>query len=494
MNGEGKTMDEKVNTELERNNKVAMIAHAIDTAVMIIFCILQAVAGRQTGIYVLIISILGIAPIIAEYVFWKQNHETSMVKHFMAIGFAIFYTVALFTSTNNMVFVFVIPMILLITIYNDARYSLLINIGTVLESFIVVIVGANTGKFGYTGLDSAIIQVIVMILIGIYSFMSAQVLNINNKNKVEAIKKAQGKTELLLNNISELSQKMESGIEDIHVELDKLNEASSVTQDAMKEVTVGTNDTAEAVQKQLLQTEAIQNRVNMVNEAADNITESMHETLNVLERGNQDVKIMVQMVEKSVQNGADVAEKLQTLDKYMAEMNSIVELISGITSQTSLLSLNASIEAARAGEAGKGFAVVATEISGMATQTQDATEQITALINNVSGAISEVVEVIHQMIAGIDEEKQGAANTADSFSEIQNNTYAIRDSAKDLMNHIVELKEANNEIVDSIQTISAISEEVSAHASDTLESEEANTGILDKMKEKMQELLKEINH
>lgn len=80
----------------------------------------------------------------------------------------------------------------------------------------------------------------------------------------------------------------------------------------------------------------------------------------------------------------------------MAEMNSIVELISGITSQTSLLSLNASIEAARAGEAGKGFAVVATEISGMATQTQDATEQITALINNVSGAISEVVEVIHQ--------------------------------------------------------------------------------------------------
>ena len=437
---------------------------------------------------------MGIAPIIAEYVFWKQNHETSMVKHFMAIGFAIFYTVALFTSTNNMVFVFVIPMILLITIYNDARYSLLINIGTVLESFIVVIVGANTGKFGYTGLDSAIIQVIVMILIGIYSFMSAQVLNINNKNKVEAIKKAQGKTELLLNNISELSQKMESGIEDIHVELDKLNEASSVTQDAMKEVTVGTNDTAEAVQKQLLQTEAIQNRVNMVNEAADNITESMHETLNVLERGNQDVKIMVQMVEKSVQNGADVAEKLQTLDKYMAEMNSIVELISGITSQTSLLSLNASIEAARAGEAGKGFAVVATEISGMATQTQDATEQITALINNVSGAISEVVEVIHQMIAGIDEEKQGAANTADSFSEIQNNTYAIRDSAKDLMNHIVELKEANNEIVDSIQTISAISEEVSAHASDTLESEEANTSILDKMKEKMQELLKEINH
>lgn len=487
-------MDEKSNTELVRNNKVAMIAHTIDTMVMLIFCILQVIGGRQTWIYALILTVLGITPIVAEYVFWKQDHETSMVKHFMAIGFAIFYTVALFTSTNNMVFVFVIPMILLIAIYNDARYSLLINIGTVLESLIVVIIGANTGKFGYMGLDSAIIQVVVMILIGIYSIMSAQVLNVNNKEKVEEIRKAQGKTEILLNNMSELSQKMQIGIKDIHVELDKLNEASKVTQGAMKEVTVGTSDTAQAVQKQLLQTEAIQNKVNMVNEAATNIIESMRHTLDVLEHGNQDVESMVQMVEKSVENGADVAEKLQTLDKYMAEMNSIVELISGITSQTSLLSLNASIEAARAGEAGKGFAVVATEISGMATQTQNATEQITELINNVSGAISEVVEVIHQMIEGIDEEKQGAANTADSFAEIQNNTYAIRNSAKDLMSHIVELKDANNVIVDSIQTISAISEEVSAHASDTMESEEANTGILDKMSDKMQELVKQINH
>lgn len=487
-------MEKSTITEAVRNNKMAMLAHTIDTVVMLIFWVLQANDGRQSWLFVLIAAILGLGPIIAEYVCWKRNHETKAIKHIMAVGFAAFYTFSLFTAENNLVFAFVIPMILIISIYNDTRYSIMINIGTVIESFIVVIVGAQTGKLGYAGEDSAIIQVVVMILIGIYSFLAVRILNKNNQEKVQNVEAAQDRTEHLFSDISELSKKMKEGIEDIHIELDKLNESSKVTQDAMKEVSVGAADTAEAVQKQILQTESIQKKVNMVNDAATSITENMQHTLKVLEDGNRDVELMVQMVETSVKNGADVAEKLETLDKYMSEMNSIVELISGITSQTSLLSLNASIEAARAGEAGKGFAVVATEISGMATQTQNATDHITELITNVSTAISEVVEVIHQMIEGINEEKQGAANTADSFTAIQTNTFAIRDNAKHLVRDVAELKEANNVIVDSIQTISAISEEVSAHASDTMNSEEENTAILDKMKVKMQELLERINH
>ena len=66
----------------------------------------------------------------------------------------------------------------------------------------------------------------------------------------------------------------------------------------------------------------------------------------------------------------------------------------------------ASGRAARAGEAGRGFSVVATEISGMATQTKDATGNIAELIQNVSGAIGEVVTVIRQMIDGIGSQRE----------------------------------------------------------------------------------------
>lgn len=485
-------MEQRINTEIERNNRVGMLAHATDATVMVIYSIIQTYAGLHSGLYAVLMVILGIGPVVAEYVCWKKDPATPAIRHFLAIGFALFYSVALFTSTNNIVFVFVIPMILVISIYNDTKYSLMINTGTVIESLLVAVIGSQTGKFGYAGADSAVIQVVIMVLVGLYSFLSAQVLERNNREKMQNIDESRKETELLLSDISSLSRELAAGIEDMDTDLDRLNTTFAKTKGAMEQVTAGADDTANAVQKQLSQTEAIQSKVELVNDASNRIAENMEQTLQTLEGGNKDVRALVEMVDASVQNGADVAEKLGTLDKYMEEMHSIVELIGGITSQTSLLALNASIEAARAGEAGKGFAVVATEISGMATQTKEATVNITELIQNVSSAISEVVGVIRQMIAGINEEKQGASNTADSFLAIEKNTFAIQEHVKKLAAEINELKEANSVIVASIQTISAVSEEVSAHASETMEAEEENSTRLNDMKDTMQGLLNKI--
>lgn len=258
-------------------------------------------------------------------------------------------------------------------------------------------------------------QVTAMILVAVYSIYAAQTSNANNQQKMENIKEAQSKTELLLSDISNMSQQMQSGMEDIYGKVENLNSASKLTKDAMSEVGSGTTETANAVQTQMQQTEAIQQKVEMVSSVAERINQSMQQTLQVLESAGKDMGVLVSQVDHSVEKGDSVAGQLETLDKYIEEMHSIVELISGITSQTSLLALNASIEAARAGEAGRGFSVVATEISGMATQTKEATVHITELIENISNAISEVVSVVREMIGAINEEKQSTENTANNF-------------------------------------------------------------------------------
>lgn len=288
---------------------------------------------------------------------------------------------------------------------------------------------------------------------------------------------------------SELSERLTAGIADIHNKMDKLSAASKRTTYAMEELSGGAGDTAESVQNQRMQTEAIQNKVDEVSSIAAQINESMQHTMKALENGNRDVAQLVTEVETSVANGTTVTEKLEALNHYMEEMHTIVELIGGITSQTSLLALNASIEAARAGEAGRGFSVVATEISGMATRTKEATVSITELINNVSSAIHEVVGVISRMISGINDEKQGVSNAANSFEIIQSNANAISDHMGYMNRSVSELKAANEVIVDSVQTISAISEEVAAHASEIMNAEEENAAVMEEITQVMQGLM-----
>ena len=103
--------------------------------------------------------------------------------------------------------------------------------------------------------------------------------------------------------------------------------------------------------------EEIQNKVAVVTQATGSIADSMKHTVEVLGQGREDIEILVSQVEQSVTNGADVADKLKELSGYVEKMHEIVDMISSIANQTSMLALNASIEAARAGEAGRGFAV-----------------------------------------------------------------------------------------------------------------------------------------
>lgn len=481
-------MEKRAMSELERINKTAMTSHFIMSVVMLLFCILQTLNGEKTILYLVVMTVLALSPVLGEFIFWKRDHDTAAIKHLVAIGFACFYTVAMFTTTCSMVYVFVIPMILVVTLYNDARYNVMINVGTILESILVVILGAKTGGFGYLGLEAATIQVVVMILVGILSVYTAKTSSKNMEQQIAHLTTEQNRTEETLQKTAELTRHLEEGITGIYHELEKLNEASRQTKAAMEEVSGGAQDSAMAVQNQSIQTEAIQQKVTAVDTVASSITDNMQKTLEVLENGSRNMTDLMKQVDTSVKNSEDAAAKLELLDGYMKEMNSIVEIISGITSQTSLLALNANIEAARAGEAGRGFAVVATEISGMATQTKNATVNITELIGNVSGAIEEVVAVIRQMIDGIREEKQGAQDSADSFARLQESTLSIRTNTENMMKHVAELKAANQEIVDSIQTISAISEEVSAHASETLEAEIENAQILEHISQMMSDM------
>ena len=186
-------------------------------------------------------------------------------------------------------------------------------------------------------------------------------------------------------------------------------------------------------------------------------------------------------VNQSETVGATVAEKMNELMENTKKMNSIVEMINSITSQTSLLSLNASIEAARAGEAGRGFAVVAGEIQTLAGQTSDATVNITKLINDINCSIQEVFTSTNQMMENNKTQNQAVETMASTFEEIEQCVSNINEVSSNLENVVEELARSNETIANGINMISSVTQEVSARANETLEDAEKNAVIVEEV-------------
>lgn len=460
--------------ELARENTVAMNCHFLVCGIISIAYFVEFLKGDGTLLYVLATIILAMGPVVGEIICYKKQHDTKMIKHFVGIGYAILYTFVMFTTNNHFTFVYVIPMLIAITVYNDFKYSLPIEVGVVIVNVIQLALFFKRGIYTKADMASVEIQFFVIVLIcGIQLYVSIVAEKLNQK-KLAELKAEHEKTEELLTRIMDTSDKMTQQITESAQKTASLGESMQAMKESMEEVNSGSNDTAEAVQSQLNQTEEIQAMVEQVEKGTENIIDSMNQNKEAIAQGNANVGILVKQAEETVESGKKVTEELSQLDTYMSQMNSILDIINSITSQTSLLALNASIEAARAGEAGRGFAVVASEISQMAQQTKDSTVQISQLIENVSNAIQMVVEVSGSMISMIESQNETTEKTAESFTVIEKNSDNVYGQSNELAAYVTKLADANKKIVDSISTISAISEEVAAHASDTLSATESN--------------------
>ena len=142
------------------------------------------------------------------------------------------------------------------------------------------------------------------------------------------------------------------------------------------------------------------------------------------------------------------------------QVNSLTDDILKIASQTNLLALNASIEAARAGEAGKGFAVVATEISQLASASQEAANRIQQINGIVTVAVRNLSENANDLVTYMNDSiLPEFENFVESGTQYRSNATFIEGVMDEFKSKTDSLQKAMHEIVDSINTITKAIEE-----------------------------------
>jgi methyl-accepting chemotaxis protein len=135
-------------------------------------------------------------------------------------------------------------------------------------------------------------------------------------------------------------------------------------------------------------------------QAAASATEELQHSINEIARQTESAS---SSVSSAVQQSGQASSLVNTLAESADEIAQIIALINDIAEQTNLLALNATIEAARAGDAGKGFAVVASEVKNLATQTAQATQNISEKVNSIQSSTKGVVTAITETTGMIDD-------------------------------------------------------------------------------------------
>ena len=173
------------------------------------------------------------------------------------------------------------------------------------------------------------------------------------------------------------------------------------------------------------------------------------------------------------------SDRAMESSKAVGKINELTSTIMSISSQTSLLALNASIEAARAGEAGRGFAVVATEIGNLADDTSKAVSNINEIVDEVNSAVSQMQGCLEEMITFLE---TTVLKDYEEFGQVsiryQDDADIFKDSMSSIKNGVDDLTEAIGRIV---ETIGAINSTVSESAEGVTDIADRTTDIVQGM-------------
>ncbi|UAA40236.1 methyl-accepting chemotaxis protein [Paraneptunicella aestuarii] len=200
---------------------------------------------------------------------------------------------------------------------------------------------------------------------------------------------------------------------------------------------------------------------------AANASSSANEAKNAATIGLGDLQHAIDNIHALSQNITESAEIVTKLEQESAKVHVVLDVIKGIASQTNLLALNAAIEAARAGEQGRGFAVVADEVRSLAMRTQDSTEEIGHILEDLQSTAKEAVNKMQSSREQVSESVEQASQAGESLKTVTSTVHEIDQMNKQIALDIKQQKDISNQLVDSVTDIQNKTQE-SSNASNKL--------------------------
>lgn len=258
----------------------------------------------------------------------------------------------------------------------------------------------------------------------------------------------------------------------------ELNDTSSQTLAANNEISKAVEDVAEGSTGMAASISKInENLLEMSNETKDinaSVDEIKNQTVAVQDSSkimNDKIKSMQDSSHKMDEGISAISKRIETVNTTVDKVSNIVSVIEEISSETNLLSLNASIEAARAGDAGKGFAVVAQEIRVLSDNTNTELENIKQIISSLVEECRYCVQASGTIVEDNAKQKEEIKAVLDEFGSLDEQIQKTAEKADEIEELVTAMIELNDDITKSSNSLTDVS------AANAAATEEMNANI-----------------
>jgi len=315
-----------------------------------------------------------------------------IVKFINVFCAAFFITLLSITLTWHVVAMYVYP-IAIASLY----FSKKLNITATILTVIGVSIGQVLAFFMQTTLDDNFTDVHGMVIFGvlpramvvvavaaIFTMLCGRTASmLSNLMGAEEQKEMFDRMKVMKDNAVQTSEVLYSTVSQLsEISESSLRANQSIAEEAERLLT-GSMENTGAV-------EYADGRIQEISTQLTELSEMNHRTAQLTDRIGQNTRENQKLMDNATVNMEQINKSteecnqiIRTLGEESKEIIGIVQTITGISSKTNILALNASIEAARAGEQGKGFAVVAEEIQKLSEQTKKAVESIGEIVTEV---------------------------------------------------------------------------------------------------------------
>lgn len=269
-------------------------------------------------------------------------------------------------------------------------------------------------------------------------------------------------TSKLVGKVNQTASLLEESSIEVSSVSDVINDYSAHIMEAIDEIGVGMEKQAEDAEECVVRMDALSQEMQEVSRTTEKVGSLVENTEEMISQGMEIVQLLKKRAAETTSITSTVGNSIERLQEESETINGFVATITSISSQTNLLSLNASIEAARAGAAGRGFAVVAGEISKLADESAQAADNIKKKVELISEHTLTSVNNAAQAEKMVALQAEAVTQVIKVFDEMSESMKTLLDGLKAIITSTQKADVERTNTLSAVENISAIIEEAAA--------------------------------